>query len=214
MIYNQFLLTELIKAQVRAEQEAKQKEEQKQEPELIQESFPSLQGTDSSPSSPGRIGMLEEPIPSSNSSLRTPLFIKGGMVMGFFAATVMTTTYLLNLGYNGDERKVFKNGAIECRQVDGVYAHTIVTKSHPRYGKDSIIVEQNSWNKSRFYIGYKGCSSVDEIITKEGILGTGDSLHYLRSKDGEIKQEMFAQADAKMQEQCERFRSLMNPYLP
>ena len=52
MIYNQFLLTELIKAQVRAEQEAKQKEEQKQEPELIQESFPSLQGTDSSPSSP------------------------------------------------------------------------------------------------------------------------------------------------------------------
>ncbi|MDP3698341.1 MAG: hypothetical protein Q8R47_02030 [Nanoarchaeota archaeon] len=205
-MYNQYLLTELIKAQVKAEQakRSQQGEEPKTEPEPTQDSFPSLPGP----------RILEEPIASSTRSVRTPLFIKGGIVMGILAGTTLGMTYLFNQVYNGEVIHIPAHGVVEFRKVDGAYAHTILIKSNPHYGKDSITVQRNTWNKTRTYIGYKGCSSVDEIILREGFLGTGAPLEYTRNKDRDLKQHMFAQADQEMQEQCHRFKPLMKPYFP
>lgn len=167
---------------------------------------------DSAPSLPRRDDSFEDLVVSSNR--RTPLFIKGGMVMGILAGTILGMTYLLNRAYNDDEINIQAHGVIECRKVDGAYANTILTKGDPKNGRDYIKIERNTWNKSRIYIGYKGCSSVDEILLREGVLGAGISLDYRRAKDGELKSEMFANADAEMQEQCARFKPMMKIYLP
>ena len=145
---------------------------------------------------------------------RTPLFVKGGIVMGILTGTVIGGSYLLNHTYNDNQATIFSQGFVQFRKVDGAYAHTVLTKGDLHYGKDFVVVQRNSWNKSRTYIGYHGCSSVDEIILQEGVLGTGISLEYTRNKDGELKEHMFAQADLDLQEQCARFKPLMENYLP
>ena len=133
--------------------------------------------------------------------------------MGIVTGTVLGATYLLNHAYNDDQKTDLSHKVTEFRKVDGVYAHTVITKSNSRYGKDSIKVERNTWNKSTVYIGYKGCSSVDEIVIHDGVFGTGNSLRYERSKDGELKKQIFNQADMEMEEQCQRFKSLMINHL-
>ena len=145
---------------------------------------------------------------------RIPRFVRGGSVTLFTAGTVIGLAALLNHGYNCNQTRVLSPGVIEFRKMDGAYAHTIVTKGDPHYGKDSVKIERNSWNKSRTYVGYSGCSSVDEIILQEGILGTGISLEYTRNKDSKLKQHMFDLADGEMQEQCRRFRSMNSVYFP
>src|SRR3989344_1678240 len=130
-----------------------------------------------------------------SSKSRIPFFVKGGIFIGILAGTGIGGTYLLNNTYNNDEMTVLAPGVFEFRKVDGAYANTLLIKGDPRYGKDSITVQQNNWNRSRTYIGYHGCSSVDEIILREGFLGTGAPLEYTKNKDRDLKQHMFAQAD-------------------
>ncbi len=206
-MYNQYLLAELIKAQVKAEQQTKKQTEQKQEEKTVP--VP----PDSFSSDPGRISLLDEPIPSSN-TLRTPLFIRGGILVGLLSATVMGVAYLFNFAYNGNQANVLPHKGVQYRKVDDVYAHTILTQGDAQHGKDFVQLDRNTWNSSRTYIGYNGCSSVDEIITRYGFLGTGEPLHYQRSKDGELKKEMFVQADVELQEQCHRFKQLIESYFP
>ncbi|GEM_PF-5466018 len=165
---------------------------------------------DSAPSLPQR-DSFEELVVSGR--MKTPVFIKGGIVMGILAGTALGGTYLLNRAYNDDAVAHFlPEGGIQYRQADGVYAHTVFTKNSLHYGKDSVMVERHFWNRSKTYIGYHGCSAVDEIIVQEGNFGTGNSSRYERRKDGELK--IFDQADRELKEQCERFKSIMKPYLP
>ena len=142
--------------------------------------------------------------------MRLPGFIKMGLFAGLMAASTAGTTYLLNSAYNDDEVLYFLDGAKEYHKVDGLYAHTILTKS-----KNYLQLKRNSLQESKTYISYGGCSSVDAIILKSGLFGTGAPLEYRRITEGELKESLFAKADAELKEQCERFRPLMKkPYFP
>lgn len=165
---------------------------------------------DSAPSLPEN--SVEEIVFSQKT--RTPLFIKGGILMGILAGTAISGTYLLNNAYNNDEVYLRAPGVTEYRKVDGAYANTILIKGDTRYGRSYVKVERNTWNNSRIYIGYQGCSSVDEIILQEGPLGTGEALVYEREKYGELKSGMFVKADREMKEQCARFKPMMKLYFP
>ena len=130
-MHNQYLLAELIKAQVKAEQDAKRRIEQEKQEE--EKTVPPPQ--DSSSSDPGRISLLNEPIPSSNTP-RTPFFIRGGILAGVFSAAVMGATYLFNQAYNRDQTNLLPHQVVQYRKVDDVYAHTILTQGDAQRGKD------------------------------------------------------------------------------
>ena len=194
-MYNQFLLTELIKAQVKAEPEKKQE----------RESLP--------PSIPERDDNDEDLIVSSH-RFRTPFFIKGGIFMGIVAGTAIGFTSLLNHAYNDDQINSLPNGIIQYRKIDGIYANTAITRGDPKFGKDSMTLERNTLQESRKYIGKNGCSFVDIIIVEPGILGDTSRREYHRFENGGVKESFFKKADAEIEEQCKRFMPLMKAYLP
>lgn len=147
--------------------------------------------------------------------MKLPGFVRLGMLAGVISGTSAGAMYIANLAYNDDQIYYLSEGVTQYAKVDGIYAHTILTKGDQEFDGNYIKVERKYVDGSKTYIGIDGCSCVDEIIIKTELFGTGPELKYERVKDGVLKEYFFNKADEELEEQCRRFLPLMKvDYLP
>lgn len=202
-MHNQYLLTELIKAQMRAEQERKNQEQvrpfrekEADTDDLVVSEAGSLRGQ------------------KTTFSTKVPKSLRGMIAVGLFGAAVVGFPAFLNYVSNYNQVYSLPNGVTQYRKMDGVYAHTILTKGDPDYGKEYCKVVRNTLEESREYIDVDGNKLVDIYILKRGPFGDLPTLTYNRKKDFRNKEDLFKRADIVLRSQYHRFKPLMENYLP
>lgn len=137
------------------------------------------------------------------------------VLAGSFSAVSAGMTAGINYLLNHDQTDIFSNGMVQYRKMDDAYAHTVVTRGDPVYGKSSVVLERRTLHESKTYISREGSSLVDAIMIKPGIFGAGEKAEYRRSSDGRLKKELFDKAEAELLEQYQRFKPLIEKhYLP
>lgn len=139
--------------------------------------------------------------------MRVPGFIRAGLLAGILAGTSAGAVYISNLAFHDDQVYYLPEGVLKYTRVDGIYAHTILTRGDKTHGKDSVVLERKTYLETRKYIGNKGCSSVDTIIIEPTFLNHQPRLEYKRGEYNGLKEEFFKKADAELEKQC---RELMN----
>ena len=202
-MHHQYLLTELLKAQMRAEQERKNKEqvrplreEEADTDDLVVSDAGSLQG------------------PKKTFCAKVPKSVRFLAAVGLFGAAVVGFPAFLNYVNNHDQVFSLPNGVTQYRKMDGIYAHTILTKGNPDYGKEYCKVVRNTLEASREYIDVDGDKLVDIYILKSGPFGDLPTLTYNRKKDFDNKKDLFKKVDIVLRSQYHRFKPLMESYLP
>ena len=195
-MHNQFLLTELIKQQMRAEQEVKDQD-------AVRKNLPNRKRNQ-----------------KMTLCAKVPKWVRGLVGIGLFGAAATGFPAFLNYVYNHNQVYTLSNGVTQYKKMDGIiYAHTILTKGDPKHGKDYRKLERITLQESRTYMDFDGDGKVDDYTLKSGLLGDIPTLNYKREKDYEVdgelfKNELFLRADAVIKAQYSRFKPLVNAYFP
>jgi len=141
--------------------------------------------------------------------MKIPGFVKVPFFTAILAGTGMGVTYVVNLAYNDDQVEYISNDVTQYRKMDGIYAHTVITRGHPKHGKDYFKLERITFQEKRTYIGEEGCSSIDKIIIEPGFQSDQSRMEYQRGEYHGLKESFFKAADEESVKQFERFRPLM-----
>ena len=141
--------------------------------------------------------------------MKLPGLVKAGLFTGMMTGIGTGFTSLVNRAFNDDQVDYLSNDVTQYRKIDGIYAHTILTRGDEEFGRNYVRLERHTIDGSRTYIGYHGASYVDTIIVRTELFGSGPELKYLREKDGPSKEHFFNKANAEIEEQFRRFMPLM-----
>lgn len=133
--------------------------------------------------------------------MRLPGFVRAGLLAGILAGTSAGAVYIANLAGH-DQVYYLSEGVTRYTRVDGIYAHTILTKGDKKNGKDYTVLEKRTYLESRTYIGKTGCSSVDTIIIEPTFLNDQPRQEYQRGEYNGLKESFFQKADAELEKQC------------
>ncbi len=137
--------------------------------------------------------------------MRIPGFIRLGMLAGLVTGTSAGVMYVVNHAYHDNQTYHLSHGQTRYTKVDGIYAHTILTKGDPKHGRNSIVLEKKNHLEARIYIGENGCSSVDQIIIEPTFLNEQERQEYKRGEQNGLKESFFQKADLELQEHCNYF---------
>ena len=138
-----------------------------------------------------------------------PKLFRGLVLAGSFSAVSLGLVAGINYALNHDQTELFPHGVIKYRKMDHIYAHTIITKGDPIHGKDYVVLERCTFQESRTYISKSGCSRVYTLAIDPGILRNRARKEYHRFDLSRAEEELFKTADAELQQQCRRFKPLM-----
>ena len=141
--------------------------------------------------------------------MKLPGFVRLGMLAGLLSGTSAGVAYIVNLAYNDNQVYYLSNDVTQYRKMDGIYAHTVITRGHPKHGRDYFKLERITFQEKRTYIGEEGCSSIDKIIIEPGFFNNDPRLEYKRGEYHGLKETFFKNADQESVKQFERFEPLM-----
>ena len=141
--------------------------------------------------------------------MKLPGLVKVGLFTGMMASLGAGVAYTINLAYNDDQVDYLSNDVTQYRKMDGIYAHTVITRGHPVHGRDYFKLERITLEESKIFIGKEGCSSIDTIIIEPGFLSDQSRWEYKRGEYHGLKESFFKTADEESVKQFERFKPLM-----